>query len=64
LTERGLGRGDLQKDIDAVAVGFDHARDALDLPRDPSQLGVQWQKLQSITDAMYAPTFCGSSPGA
>jgi 2-isopropylmalate synthase len=37
LTERRLGRGDLEQHVDAVAIVFDHARHPLDLPRDAAK---------------------------
>jgi uncharacterized membrane protein YraQ (UPF0718 family)/YHS domain-containing protein len=37
VVQRGLGGGDLGEDVDAVAVFFDHALDAADLPLDAVQ---------------------------
>src|SRR4051812_22929216 len=37
LVERGLDRGDLREDVDAVAVRLDHALHAADLALDPAQ---------------------------
>ena len=61
FSQRGASGGDLRDNIDAIAVGFDHAGDAADLALQPAEtsqrrrLGLRMMRLVNFAHGVYIP---------